>query len=160
MPIGSKREDLTEYEVFLGTPASAESFGLIEKRYKARDADRSTNWADIPDDPFWTLGDDSPVLPGTVFERQAEIVGGPQARSAGAWKVIGETRTPAGREAVARRYVRANVAWEVEPGAGTPMRTASGLRMFDEAGASLWQGVTGEPELSNVTGLPTGATVS
>lgn len=160
MPIGSKREDLIEYDVFRGTANSAENFGLVEKRYKAREADRSVPWAEIDDDPFWSNGDDTPILAGTVFERQAEIVGGPQARSAGAWKEVGETRTPAGREAMARRYAKAALNWEADPDPGAPMRTASGLFMYDEAGEQINQGEIGEPELSTLDGLPTGGTVS
>ena len=155
MPTYTDRSSAVEVEEFLGTPSSAETFGFTEHRKKARSADRSVNWADIDDDPYWTPdGGQTVALGGDVYERQMAITEGPAQRDAGPWKLVGETRTTAGREALAKRYVRVAVNWEVTSQPGANMRTANGFLMFDEAGSLVKRPAVGEQDLSPVTGSP------
>lgn len=154
MTIYTPREHTVEVEEFLGTPVSAELLGLFEARYTERGADRPA-WNTVDEvGPFWTLDGRTPVLPGDVFERQAAIDEGPARRQAGPWKYVGETRTPEGRAALARAYVRVVQQWVARSVPEGPMTTENGFRMFDEQGGLLRRPAIGEQDLDRTTGEP------
>lgn len=151
------RASLVEIEEFAGTRFSATSFDMDELRSTTRNVDGSDtpNWNEVDEvGPFYTLDGKTPSIAGDVFERQALIAEGPAQRQAGAWKLIGNTRTPAARQAIAVGYVRVGSNWEAVSVPGSPMKTANGFRMYGPEGEELLRPAIGEQDLSNVTGLP------
>lgn len=94
------------------------------------------------------------IVEGDVFERQAELTDGAGGltRSAGAWKLIGETRTPYGRRKLTEDYARINLDAAVTVAPEANWRTRNGLLMYDLAGDILVRGAVGEQDHDPVTG--------
>ena len=146
MPLAYPLRSLVEVDVFRGSLASAQAFGIIQVQSRSRDD--ATTWGDIPFETFWEDQSGRRAEAGDAYERQSF----PQpdgTLTVGPWKYVGDSRSLEGQ------YGRAaNIDWTppIEPGG--VMRTPLGTVLFDDAGDLLLRPAVGEQDLDVWTGEP------
>ena len=141
----TKSRSVVELAVFTGSDASAATFGLKEYRVDARiTGSEKPPWGDVVREDFHSRDGVTPILPGTVFERQVIETDGDLI--VGSWTPKGDVLAIEGKyEAVALNRNRTNA-----PGAN--MKNPLGVQLRDANGSTIQRPAIGEQDRDPWTG--------